>query len=88
MSITYNGQPITSDTYIGTCVTDPGYYRYNTITTTNHNEDIMTENEVNIEKVDNGFIIGTKDKTFVASGMVNLCDILREYFETLKQENK
>ena len=47
----------------------------------------MTEDEVTIEKVDNGYIFTTRDTTLVAKSIFDLTELLQQKFET-KKENK
>lgn len=54
-------------------------------TTTTSDDYSMNENEVNIEKVDNGYIVTTKDKTLVATCIMDVATLLRQKFE--KEEN-
>jgi hypothetical protein len=67
--------------------TQPSYSPYtSSITTTTRPIYEMDENEVNIEKVDNGFIINTKSSTFVAQNMLQLTEVLTKFFEEKKSE--
>ena len=59
---------------------------YTTVTTTNTPVSDLFENEVNVERVDNGFIINTKTRTFVAQNMVQLMEVLTKFFEEKKSE--
>jgi len=45
----------------------------------------MTEDEVTIEKVDNGYIFTTKNTTLVAKTIFDLTELLQQKFETKKE---